>query len=249
MGTDNMKPRVFVGSSTEGRKFAYALQENLENDAVVTVWDQDIFRATEYVLQSLLKALDVTDIGVFVFSPDDEAKIRGRKTAAVRDNVIFETGLYVGRLGPNRSIVVRPESKDMKMHIPSDLKGVNTVPFNPNRPDGNFKAALGPAANQIRRIIEDSETSSLPPRTALTRNDVKLLHSATQPRYPSHTASLCFGEPKKWDNELCMRFVHLVHLGLLQPCGSTEVQISSKGKAFLASYGPIQASSPNSSKR
>src|SRR5262245_48625976 len=75
----NMKLRAFVGSSTEGREIAYALQENLEDDAVVTVWDQDIFRVTEYILQSLLKALDVTDIGIFVFSPDDDSKIRGKK--------------------------------------------------------------------------------------------------------------------------------------------------------------------------
>ncbi|MHA4893102.1 TIR domain-containing protein, partial [Enterococcus faecium] len=64
-----MRPRVFIGSSGEAKKFAFALQRNLEPDAEVTVWDQDVFRPGQFFLESLLQQLDNTDLGLFVFSP------------------------------------------------------------------------------------------------------------------------------------------------------------------------------------
>jgi predicted nucleotide-binding protein len=105
-----MKPRVFVGSSSEGREIANALHANLQDVAEVTVWDQDIFRPSEYFLEALLRALESVDFGVFVFSQDDEVVMRGTSSSTVRDNVVFELGLFVGRLGRKRSIFVKPKA-------------------------------------------------------------------------------------------------------------------------------------------
>ena len=146
-----MRPRVFIGSSTEGLPIAYALQNNLERDAEVTVWEQNVFKPSQYILESLLKQLESTDFGIFVFSPDDLVRIRGQEQAAVRDNVIFEFGLFVGHLGRQSSVMLLPKGETLRM--PSDLLGVNVLKFDSTREDGNLEAAVGPASNKIRTLL------------------------------------------------------------------------------------------------
>ena len=151
------RPKAFIGSSSEALGIAYALQENLEADAEITVWTQGIFEPSKYPLESLLAALDACDLGIFVFSPDDIAKIRGAEAPVVRDNVLFELGLFVGRLGRHRSIFLTPKGADL--HIPSDLLGVTGISFVIHGNETNLNAALGPAANRIRNALKNIETS------------------------------------------------------------------------------------------
>ena len=117
-----MKPRIFIGSSVEGLSVAYAIQQNLTHDAEPTVWDQGVFDLSKTSIESLTKAVDESDFGVFVFSPDDITKMRGNDVNSIRDNVIFEFGLFTGRLGRDRVFFVKPDGLDM--HLPTDLLGM-----------------------------------------------------------------------------------------------------------------------------
>ena len=147
-----MKPPLFVGSSKESLDIAYALQENLESMAEVTVWDQGIFNLSQPAISSLIKTLDISKFGVFILSPDDVTKIRGKEYPTARDNLIFELGLFIGRIGLERTFFIIPiDSKDI--HLPSDLLGLMPAYFDANRKDKNIRAALGPACNQIRQAI------------------------------------------------------------------------------------------------
>jgi predicted nucleotide-binding protein len=115
-----VKPTLFIGSSSESLDVAYAAQRNLEDVADVVVWTQGIFELTKSYLEGLLDALDETDFGLFIFGPDDVTKVRGEELRTARDNVVFELGLFIGRLGRERSFILMPRGVD-DFRFPSDL--------------------------------------------------------------------------------------------------------------------------------
>jgi O-acetyl-ADP-ribose deacetylase (regulator of RNase III) len=146
-----MRPRVFVGSSKERLSLAYAIQECLAHDADVTVWTQGVFLLSESSLESLLAFLDRVDYGVFVLAPDDLVTMRGRRAGAARDNVVFELGLFMGRLGRGAGFIVAPEGHGLR--VPTDLLGTTPALYDPARAEQEPAAALGPACNQIRQAL------------------------------------------------------------------------------------------------
>src|SRR4051794_12618783 len=135
-----MKPSLFVGSSKESLYITHAIQNNLYHDAEVTPWSQAEFKLSDTSLQSLLEILDQCDFGVFVFAPDDITKMRNKVEHTVRDNVIFELGLFVGKLGKPRSFWVVPEGAE-DLHLPSDLLGLKPAVYETGRRDNNWDAA------------------------------------------------------------------------------------------------------------
>ena len=74
-----MRKRLFIASSVEGLDVAYAIQENLEYDLEVTVWPQGVFSLSKTTIEALFEQSDQFDGAVFVFSPDDTTKIRGKE--------------------------------------------------------------------------------------------------------------------------------------------------------------------------
>lgn len=148
-----MEPKVFIGSSVEGINIAYSIQKNLQHFANVTVWDQGVFLLSTTALDSLLKILRNYDFGIFVFSPDDITKIRNNEFQTVRDNVIFELGLFTGRLGKERGFIVMPDNVE-GFHLPTDLLGIIPAIYKKNRLKENVDAALGPACYEIRAQIQ-----------------------------------------------------------------------------------------------
>jgi hypothetical protein len=171
-----MKPRMFIASSSENLDLAYAAQEGLEHDVESAVWTQGVFAPSKTTMTSLLKVLGSSDFGLFVLAPSDVTEMRKTTKQTVRDNVVFELGLFIGRFGPERCFLAVPRDVG-DLHLPTDLLGLTPVTFDPNRQDGNLVAALGPACSRIRKSIaelgarlpaQSSEQSNPDPAQSLT---------------------------------------------------------------------------------
>lgn len=148
---DVTDPSLFIGSSTEGLPVAHALQAELDEECEPLVWRQDVFGPTGTTIGTLLETAQNSDFAALVLTPDDTLVIRGAKNTAARANVIFELGLFLGVLGPERVFIIHPRNQDLQ--LPSDLAGVTCLTYKGNRKDRNLQAAIGPAATAIRNRI------------------------------------------------------------------------------------------------
>lgn len=172
------KPKVFIASSVEGLSIAYSVQANLDHDANNTVWSQGIFELSTPPIDSLVATLDSSDFAIFVFSPDDEVHMREQSANVVLDNVLFELGLFLGRLGKVRCFIIAPTPHTIR--IASDLAGVTPATYSSTRDVAELSATLGPACHQIRlamtrlgRMRPESSPGHIPARVADDYDDDK----------------------------------------------------------------------------
>jgi hypothetical protein len=144
-----LRPRVFIASADQDSDHANAVQANLDEVAECTLENQGVMRVGQTRWGSLLRALENSDFGIFVFSPSDPISARKRKGPFARDNVVLKLGMIAGRLGVERTFIVIPQ--DAQFNLPSDLMGVTPAEYDPIRT--NLRAALGPACNAIRQEL------------------------------------------------------------------------------------------------
>jgi hypothetical protein len=207
---------LFIGSSVESLRVAYAIQENLQYNAEVTVWTQGLFDLSEVTVESLMNAASSFDFAAFVFSPDDVIRIRESNYRGVRDNVIFELGLFMGKLGRRRAFIISPAGVQ-DFHLPTDLLGVTRGTYDAGRTDGNLIAALGPACNRIREAIRRSDDEA---------------KSASGLQYAHHCVAAL---PRRdWANTVrnCSRRVDLCGYTLYEVTDSTELLNALRDRAL-----------------
>jgi CRP/FNR family cyclic AMP-dependent transcriptional regulator len=147
----NDYPKLFIISSVEGLDVAHEIQAQLEHDVLSTVWTDGVFFAGGYPLEILEKAVNDSDFAVAVAQPDDIVETRGARVPTLRDNVLFELGLFMGRLTRYRAILVHPRTPGLK--LPTDLQGLTLASYQ-DGPPGELTARLGPACHQIRKIVK-----------------------------------------------------------------------------------------------
>jgi predicted nucleotide-binding protein len=151
MTAPNEKPKLLILSSAEALDVAREIQSALAHDVLCVVWTDGIFWAGGYPLEALETAVNASDFGVAVAEFEDIVESRGERRPTIRDNVLFELGMFMGKLGRRRTILVHPRHAGLK--LPSDLHGITPAVYDPGRDD--LRARLGPACNEIRKVIRE----------------------------------------------------------------------------------------------
>jgi hypothetical protein len=82
----------------------------------------------------------------------------------VRDNVVFELGLFVGGIGRDRTFIVVPDNTP-DLRLPSDLAGVTVGTYETSRTDKKLRAALGPFCAEVREEINRRGIRKVPKRS------------------------------------------------------------------------------------
>src|SRR5262249_27402140 len=119
-------PRQIIIRALDGKTLANSSQVK------VNVWDDWSQNRTGIELFSVLDlAAKTHEWAILVFRADDLSRRVGDlvEQAIVRDNVLFETGLFYGHIGPKRVFILEEASPDNKFKIASDLYGMLRLRF------------------------------------------------------------------------------------------------------------------------
>ncbi len=119
-GIDDVGEKVFVVHGHDGA-LKHEVARVLEKQGIeaVILSEQSNLGAT--IIEKFEKNSDVK-AAICLFTPDDCCSVDedGKKTGRARQNVVFETGYFIGKLGRERVILLANESVEM----PSDLSGI-----------------------------------------------------------------------------------------------------------------------------
>jgi hypothetical protein len=111
----NATRRMKLGRLVEAlRKIGYTIEP---------WWEDEIFPAGKYLLDSLIIKSRVCDGGIFIFGQDDKVKIKGKSKKTPRHNVVLECGMFYGTKGRDRTLVFY-EGEYSNLALPSDINGV-----------------------------------------------------------------------------------------------------------------------------
>lgn len=159
-----IKKKLFIGSSTEELGLAQVAKSILEKDFDVSiwnekVWDTSVFKINQNFLSDLLKASLQFDFGILLGTNDDKVIFRGKEVMQPRDNVLFELGLFTGRLGTAKCAFLI----DKEVKLLSDFNGLTLAYFDKTQID-TFTSAV----NDIKSLFlssSDDEINFFPSAT------------------------------------------------------------------------------------
>jgi hypothetical protein len=116
---------VFFGYSSKAKPTASKLRTFLKSKGVsVMDWAID-FKVAIPILGEIERASKLCLGGIFLFTKDDEIVVGDAKSAAPRDNVIFEAGYFMHAKGIEKTLIICEEGAKM----PADIGGNIYLPL------------------------------------------------------------------------------------------------------------------------
>ena len=156
-----MKPNVVVFSSSASYVIAQGIHEQLKDLFTVHLWKGEFFGENKTTpIWTFFKKLFYYDYAILVLSDDNivvDKKASGTEQWIPKDNVIFELGATMARLGPQKTIMLLPDQPDI--HIPGYFDDVKPYIFKYNNQSsyapGEKIEATAEAAASIKAILEN----------------------------------------------------------------------------------------------
>lgn len=171
---DNQRINIFIGSTSENSmNIAHAIKSHFDEDKFnVDVWDEDVFEPNKSNLENLKKFTAIYDFAIMVFVNDDIVVHRNKSHGSIPPNIIFEYGLFLGRMGATRSfIIAQSDIKEFIDNSFSDLKGISlgkTFDIDPAKTnEENVKPASEYVKNEILKNYQHNAEISFLPSAAL----------------------------------------------------------------------------------
>lgn len=117
----DLKPKIFIGSSTAGYAIAEKVKTYLSAIGDCFLWqDPDVWEPNRSTFDNLIRMSNYFDFGVFVATADDLTLSNDKLVIEPRDNVILEMSLFLGAMGHNKSFLLVEEG----IKLPSDFNGI-----------------------------------------------------------------------------------------------------------------------------
>jgi CRP/FNR family cyclic AMP-dependent transcriptional regulator len=138
----NEKVRIFIMAPAAADQIAHAVHNAFKGERFqVVIWTDEAFQ--NYDIDSLEEMVDQSDVAITIVEP------AGKESS--RDEIIFELGFLMGRLGRHRTFLIEPQTEKIKL---SEIAGINTITY---RFAGyqDLSTALEPACEKLRNAIRD----------------------------------------------------------------------------------------------
>lgn len=149
---------VFIGSSGKQLLTAIAiiheLSTSLRNyDVTFIDWDtyfRNYSKPNRSFWDVIESAIEECEAAIMLWAGDDQISIGTNSHVITRDNVILETGAFLGKRGRDNVFILFDNSPNY--HHPTDLKGLCAFPYNYNPSDWrrNNSQTLIDLANALR---------------------------------------------------------------------------------------------------
>lgn len=178
--------------------------------------------------------------------------MRSREHYVVRDNVLFELGLFIGSIGKERCFIIKP--RDVELHFPSDLLGITPTDYDPNRSDNNLTSSLTYASTQIKRemnskgVFKEISTSKVQKLdvnnvlSEVSENDLIILGSLLESYNNDVEGCISWDLPNKIQQQiptptLNLSIVKLQRVGLIEKANTSDFNGNEYFTYRLTDYG------------
>lgn len=210
-------PSVFIASTQEAidngwllKALSHAEARLADKEVPVNFlpWNE-FFGPGDMTAEKLVGFASTVGAAIVVLTGDDSTQSRGEESSSPRDNLVFESGLFLSHLGFGKVLLLREENSK----IPSDLLGVNLISF--KKPDGDSPSAI--AIQNLGREICEFVSSVFTKSSGEVDGSVTRAITKSLQRTEAHSSEIraaISGRPRHGDPipmpDACMAYVDAV---------------------------------------